>query len=126
MLRLFRHYVPLPTLAISVVEIFFLFAAFYANYARSAGNLHSSGMSFYYAGIFAIMICMMMFSLGLYNNRGRRGGLSRRRRSHCRGGLNNRRNCRRFYDHRFAGNCRLCNGYGRWPLDRQGMAFHCR
>jgi hypothetical protein len=36
MLRIFRHYVPYPTIAVSAVEVAFLFFSFYLYHARAA------------------------------------------------------------------------------------------
>lgn len=67
MLRIFRHYIPLPTLAISALEIFFLFSAFYIYHFKSGYISGSGQQNFYYSLGFAVAIFMMMFSLGLYN-----------------------------------------------------------
>jgi len=67
MLRVFRHYIPLPTLAISAVEMLFLFAAFYIYRSRFGSILEFQWQTFYLALGFAAAILIMMFSLGLYN-----------------------------------------------------------
>ena len=67
MLRIFRHYIPLPTIAISAVEILFLFSAFFVYHARSVDISSSDRQNFYYSLGFAAAIFIMMFSLGLYN-----------------------------------------------------------
>jgi sugar transferase (PEP-CTERM system associated) len=66
MLRIFRHYVPLPTLSIALVEALFLFSAFYLYQARRDFS-EFLWPNFYYSAGFAIAISIMMFSLGLYN-----------------------------------------------------------
>src|SRR5258707_13641874 len=67
MLRIFRHYIPLPTIAISAVEILFLFSAFYIYHVKSIGNSNIHSSDGYYSFGFSIAIFIMMFSLGLYN-----------------------------------------------------------
>jgi sugar transferase (PEP-CTERM system associated) len=66
MLRLFRHYVPLPTIAFAAVELFFLFWSFYVYHSRAARSFgidSSVGLS----AAFAFSVFIMMFSLGLYS-----------------------------------------------------------
>ena len=46
MLRIFRHYIPLPTVALSVVETFFVFCTFFLFHARlSAGAMRQQSVS---------------------------------------------------------------------------------
>ena len=65
MLRLFRHYIPVPTVAFSVVEIFFLFWSFYVYRARAATGFESDSVVL--SAAFACSVFIMMFSLGLYS-----------------------------------------------------------
>jgi sugar transferase (PEP-CTERM system associated) len=67
MLRIFRHYVPYPTLAVSAVEIAFLFLSFYLYHTRAAA-VHAFDIYNFYISIgFSSLIFTIMFSLGLYN-----------------------------------------------------------
>ena len=67
MLRIFRHYIPLPTIAISAVEILFLFSAFYIYHVKSVPSPDLNSSDGYYSLGFSVSIFIMMFSLGLYN-----------------------------------------------------------
>jgi len=67
MLRLFRHYVPLPTIAFAAVELFFLFWSFYVYHTRAARNYGIESGSINLAAAFAFSVFVMMFSLGLYS-----------------------------------------------------------
>jgi sugar transferase (PEP-CTERM system associated) len=67
MLRLFRHYIPLPTIAFSAVELFFLFWSFYVYRARAATAVGIESDSAYLSAAFAFSVFIMMFSLGLYS-----------------------------------------------------------
>src|SRR5471032_2957856 len=67
MLRIFRHYVPYPTLAVSAVEIAFLFLSFYLYHTRAAA-VHAFDIYNFYISIgFSSLVFTIMFSLGLYN-----------------------------------------------------------
>src|SRR6266851_5775399 len=65
MLRFFRHYIPMTTIAFCVVELCFLYWSFYIYHARAAGS--AGGNSIYVSGAFALSVFVMMFSLGLYS-----------------------------------------------------------
>ncbi len=67
MLRLFRHYVPLPTIAFAAVELFFLFWSFYVYHTRAARNYGIESGSINLSAAFAFSVFVMMFSLGLYS-----------------------------------------------------------
>jgi sugar transferase (PEP-CTERM system associated) len=67
MLRLFRHYVPLPTIAFAAVELFFLFWSFYVYHSRVVQSFSIEGGSVGLSVAFAISVFVMMFSLGLYS-----------------------------------------------------------
>lgn len=67
MLRIFRHYIPYPTIAITAVEIGFLFSAFYVYHARAIENYQFDKYSLYISAGFAFTLFFIMFSLGLYN-----------------------------------------------------------
>jgi sugar transferase (PEP-CTERM system associated) len=67
MLRLFRHYVPLPTIAFAAVELFFLFWSFYVYHSRAARSYGSEAGSLGLSSAFAFSVFVMMFSLGLYS-----------------------------------------------------------
>src|SRR5690242_18749377 len=67
MLRVFRHYIPLPTLAIGAVEILFMFTAFFMYHSKADDFLGEHLSNFSYSIAFATAIFIMMFSLGLYN-----------------------------------------------------------
>jgi sugar transferase (PEP-CTERM system associated) len=67
MLRLFRHYVPLPTIAFAVVELFFLFWSFYVYHSRTARSYGIDSVSVGLSAAFAFSVFIMMFSLGLYS-----------------------------------------------------------
>ncbi len=67
MLRIFRHYIPLPTIVLSAVEVAFVFFTFYVFHLRSARHAASQHQNLYYSLGFAFSIFMMMVALGLYN-----------------------------------------------------------
>jgi len=67
MLRIFRHYVPLAAIAISVVEIFFVFSTFYIVSLRESALYQQNNQQIYYSSGFAASIFILMFSLVLYN-----------------------------------------------------------
>jgi sugar transferase (PEP-CTERM system associated) len=67
MLRLFRHYVPFPTIAFAAVELFFLFWSFYVYHARAVRSHGIESGSVTLSAAFAISVFVMMFSLGLYS-----------------------------------------------------------
>jgi sugar transferase (PEP-CTERM system associated) len=67
MLRIFRHYIPYPTLAVSVVEIGFLFLSFYIYHTRTAAIPAFEIYNFYISIGFSLLLFTIMFSLGLYN-----------------------------------------------------------
>jgi sugar transferase (PEP-CTERM system associated) len=67
MLRLFRHYVPLPTIAFAAVELFFLFWSFYVYHSRAARSYGTEAGSVGLSAAFAFSVFVMMFSLGLYS-----------------------------------------------------------
>jgi sugar transferase (PEP-CTERM system associated) len=67
MLRIFRHYVPLPALALSILEFAFVFAAFYISYsARHVATVDPS-LRTYLAALSAAVVIPAMLALGLYN-----------------------------------------------------------
>jgi sugar transferase (PEP-CTERM system associated) len=67
MLRLFRHYIPLPTLAFGAVELFFLFWSFYVYRAGANMGVGIDSDSAYLSAAFAVVVFLMMFSLGLFS-----------------------------------------------------------
>jgi sugar transferase (PEP-CTERM system associated) len=67
MLRLFRHYVPLPTIAFAAVELLFLFWSFYVYHSRAARSFGIESGSVTLSAAFAFSVFVMMFSLGLYS-----------------------------------------------------------
>jgi sugar transferase (PEP-CTERM system associated) len=67
MLRIFRHYIPLPTIVVSTVEIIFIFLTFYLSLSRDPAMTSASNQSIYYSLGFAILIFIVMVALGLYN-----------------------------------------------------------
>jgi sugar transferase (PEP-CTERM system associated) len=67
MLRLFRHYVPLPTIAFTTVELFFLFWSFYVYHSRAANHARIEDYTIYLSLAFAFSVFTMMFALGLYS-----------------------------------------------------------
>ncbi|MDB5405424.1 MAG: sugar transferase [Rhodospirillales bacterium] len=67
MLRIFRHYVPYPTIAVSAVEVAFLFFSFYLYHARAASMREFDVFNFYISLGFSLLLFTIMFSLGLYN-----------------------------------------------------------
>lgn len=69
MLRLFRHYVPLPTLALAAIEALVLFAAFYVQYHlwSDAAAQEGERVAFYVSIAWSLLLLVVMFSLGLYN-----------------------------------------------------------
>jgi sugar transferase (PEP-CTERM system associated) len=67
MLRVFRHYIPYPTIAVSVVEVAFVFFSFYLYHARAAAIRSFDIYNFYISLGFALLLFTIMFSLGLYN-----------------------------------------------------------
>ncbi len=67
MLRFFRHYVPLPTIAFGAVEFFFLFWMFYVYHSRATAGAASEGDSVSLSIAFALSIFFTMFSFGLYS-----------------------------------------------------------
>ena len=67
MLRFFRHYIPLPTIAFGVVEIFFLFWMFYVYHSRATAGAVTEGDSVTLSAAFALSIFLTMFSFGLYS-----------------------------------------------------------
>src|SRR4051794_40412825 len=67
MLRIFRHYVPYPTIAVSAVEVAFLFFSFYLYHARATSIYGFDIASLYISLSFSLLLFTVMFSLGLYN-----------------------------------------------------------
>jgi sugar transferase (PEP-CTERM system associated) len=67
MLRIFRHYIPYPTLAVSGVEIGFLFLSFYLYHTRTATVPVFDIFNIYISLGFSLLLFTIMFSLGLYN-----------------------------------------------------------
>jgi sugar transferase (PEP-CTERM system associated) len=69
MLRIFRHYVPLPALALSILELTFILAAFYISYSATGFDRSAvdAATRFYIAAFSALLVITAMFSLGLYN-----------------------------------------------------------
>jgi sugar transferase (PEP-CTERM system associated) len=67
MLRIFRHYVPLPALALSILEFIFVFAAFYISYSARHVAAVDPSLRIYLAGLSAATVVPAMLSLGMYN-----------------------------------------------------------
>jgi Bacterial sugar transferase len=69
MLRIFRHYVPLSTVALAATEAVVLFIAFYVQYHlwSEATEPDAERIAFYVSAAWALFLLIVMFSLGLYN-----------------------------------------------------------
>jgi sugar transferase (PEP-CTERM system associated) len=69
MLRIFRHYIPLSTLALAATEAAVLFAAFYGQYHLSmeASDPDGERIARSVSIAWALLLLVVMFSLGIYN-----------------------------------------------------------
>jgi sugar transferase (PEP-CTERM system associated) len=69
MLRIFRHYIPLSTLALGAIELLFLISSFYAQYvlSLSAALPAAKATALYVSVAYALILVTVMFSLGLYS-----------------------------------------------------------
>ena len=70
MLRIFRHYVPLPAIGLCFIELSFIFAAFYFSQLglkTTSATLVGEREAALASGLAAMLLVVVMFSLGLYN-----------------------------------------------------------